>query len=78
MARIVEYYWYVATIFLLQLFSARLINAFSSILFAGTVLATSAEDGLLSLYRKDFSGSWINVQTLPSRAEPTKAFFKNS
>jgi hypothetical protein len=61
-----------------QLLSTRMINAFSSILFAGTVLATSAEDGLLSLYRKDFSGSWINVQTLPSRAEPTKAFFKNS
>ena len=38
---------------------------------------TSAEDGQLSLYRKDFSGNWIVVQTLPSSSEPTKGFYKN-
>lgn len=32
----------------------------------GTVLATSAEDGTLSLWRRDFAGAWINVQNLPS------------
>lgn len=31
----------------------------------GTVLATSSEDGTLSLWRKDFSGEWINVQNIP-------------
>ena len=41
------------------------------------MLATSAEDGLLSLYRKDFSGNWTDVQTLPSGADPMKAFYKN-
>ena len=42
------------------------------------MLVTSAEDGLLSLYRKDFSGNWINVQSLPSSSEPTRGFYKNS
>ena len=32
----------------------------------GTVLATSAEDGTLSLWRRDFAGAWINVQNIPS------------
>ena len=45
--------------------------------WVGTVLATSAEDGLLSLYRKDFSGNWTDVQTLPSGSDPMKAFYKN-
>lgn len=31
----------------------------------GTVLATSAEDGTLSLWRRDFSEQWVNVQNLP-------------
>lgn len=30
----------------------------------GTVLATSSEDGTLSLWRKDVTGVWSNVQTL--------------
>lgn len=44
----------------------------------GTVLATSAEDGLLCLYRKNFSGEWISVQTLPSYSAPVKAFYKST
>jgi hypothetical protein len=31
----------------------------------GTVLITSAEDGSLACWRKDFSGEWVNVQNLP-------------
>mmetsp|Transcript_9588 Transcript_9588/g.14435 ORF Transcript_9588/g.14435 Transcript_9588/m.14435 type:complete len:328 (+) Transcript_9588:106-1089(+) len=42
----------------------------------GTVLVTSAEDGSLGLWRRDFSGDWINVQNLPLvNAEPTKAMY---
>lgn len=48
-----------------------------NISIVGTVLVTAAEDGQMSLYRKDFSGNWIVVQTLPSSSEPTKAFYKN-
>jgi len=32
----------------------------------GTVLATSAEDGSISLWRKNFAGTWVNVQNIPS------------
>ncbi len=32
----------------------------------GTVIATSSDDGTLSLWRKNFAGIWINVQNLPS------------
>jgi WD40 repeat protein len=32
----------------------------------GTVLAVSGEDGAISLWRKNFSGAWINVQTIPN------------
>lgn len=32
----------------------------------GTVLAASAEDGTISLWRKDFSGKWTNVQNIPT------------
>ena len=31
----------------------------------GTVLATSSEDGTLQLWRRDFSGEWVAVQTIP-------------
>lgn len=31
----------------------------------GTVLSTSAEDGTLSLWRRNFSEEWVNVQDLP-------------
>lgn len=41
----------------------------------GTVLATSAEDGTLSLWRKDFSGAWINVQNLPSGVQQKMMHF---
>jgi hypothetical protein len=44
----------------------------------GTVLATSAEDGQLSLYRKNFAGDWVVVQTLPSTSEPARAFYKTT
>eukprot|EP01041_Mallomonas_annulata_P012857 gene12857-27109_t len=37
----------------------------------GTVLATSSEDGSVGLWRKDFSGEWINVQQMESGAEST-------
>ena len=47
------------------------------LLSLGTVLATSAEDGQLSLYRKNFAGEWVIVQTLASTSEPTRAFYKN-
>jgi nucleoporin SEH1 len=43
----------------------------------GTVLATSAEDGVLSLYRKDFKGDWVCVQTLPTGSEAARSFYKN-
>lgn len=35
----------------------------------GTVIATSSDDGTLSLWRKNFAGTWINVQNLPSGVE---------
>ena len=35
----------------------------------GTVLATSSEDGSLSLWRRDFSGQWSNVQRLETKSE---------
>jgi nucleoporin SEH1 len=35
----------------------------------GTVLATSSEDGSLTYWRRDFAGSWKNVQSLPSGNE---------
>lgn len=35
----------------------------------GTVLATSGDDGTLSLWRKDFAGQWKMVQNLPSSGE---------
>jgi WD40 repeat protein len=41
----------------------------------GTVLATSAEDGTLSLWRKDFAGAWINVQNLPSGVQQKMMHF---
>lgn len=41
----------------------------------GTVLATSAEDGTLSLWRKDFGGAWINVQNLPSGVQQKMMHF---
>jgi WD40 repeat protein len=40
----------------------------------GTVLATSAEDGTLSLWRRDFAGEWINVQDLPSGGQQQMTF----
>jgi hypothetical protein len=43
----------------------------------GTVVATSAEDGSLSLYRKNFAGEWVNVQNLPSGSETARSFYKN-
>ena len=44
----------------------------------GTVLATSGEDGTLSLWRKNFAGKWNNVQNLPSGFVPaTRNFFQN-
>lgn len=39
---------------------------------SGTVLATSAEDGTLGLWRRDFAGHWKNIQQLPSGAESTR------
>jgi nucleoporin SEH1 len=44
----------------------------------GTVLVTTAEDGTLSLWRKDFAGEWINVQDLPllhGQSEPMKVVY---
>jgi nucleoporin SEH1 len=44
----------------------------------GTVLVTTSEDGTLSLWRKDFSGEWINVQDLPllhGQSEPMKVVY---
>jgi nucleoporin SEH1 len=32
----------------------------------GTVLAASAEDGSISLWRKDYSGRWANIQNIPT------------
>lgn len=32
----------------------------------GTVLAASSEDGSISLWRKNFAGTWVNVQNIPS------------
>ena len=31
----------------------------------GTVLSTSSEDGSLELWRRDFAGNWISVQSIP-------------
>lgn len=44
----------------------------------GTVLATSSEDGTLSLWRRDFAGSWVNVQNLPSMAQQQMMHFYHS
>jgi nucleoporin SEH1 len=44
----------------------------------GTVLATSSEDGTLSLWRKNFAGTWINVQDIPANLEnKMKYFYRN-
>lgn len=44
----------------------------------GTVLATSSEDGSLSLWRKTYAGSWINVQDIPSNLDSKlQYFYKN-
>jgi nucleoporin SEH1 len=43
----------------------------------GTVLATSAEDGTLSLWRRNFSEEWVNVQNLPLVGS-SKAVYSNS
>jgi nucleoporin SEH1 len=43
----------------------------------GTVLATSAEDGTLSLWRKNFSGSWVNIKSLSGDASQFRAFYPN-
>lgn len=42
----------------------------------GTVLATSAENGDISLWRRNFSGEWINVQNVPS-ADQMQRFYPN-
>ena len=34
----------------------------------GTVLATSCLDGTLQLWRRDFNGNWLDVQTGPRQA----------
>lgn len=44
----------------------------------GTVLATSSEDGVMGLWRKDFSGQWINIQQVESGSEPTRAFYPSN
>eukprot|EP00607_Mallomonas_marina_P007910 CAMPEP_0182424008 /NCGR_PEP_ID=MMETSP1167-20130531/10133_1 /TAXON_ID=2988 /ORGANISM="Mallomonas Sp, Strain CCMP3275" /LENGTH=328 /DNA_ID=CAMNT_0024603469 /DNA_START=106 /DNA_END=1089 /DNA_ORIENTATION=+ len=41
----------------------------------GTVLATSSEDGSVGLWRKDFSGEWINVQQIETGMENTRSFY---
>lgn len=43
----------------------------------GTVLATSSEDGTLALFRRNFSGDWINIQVLPSDADQFRSFYQN-
>jgi nucleoporin SEH1 len=40
----------------------------------GTVLSTAAEDGTLSLWRRDFSEQWVNVQNLPLVGGGTSAY----
>lgn len=44
----------------------------------GTVLATSSEDGTLSLWRLNFAGTWINVQDMPANLEnKMKYYYRN-
>jgi nucleoporin SEH1 len=42
----------------------------------GTVLATSSEDGTLSLWRKNFSGKWVNIKTLPADTNQFRSYYK--
>ena len=44
----------------------------------GTVLATSAEDGTLSLWRRDFSEQWVNVQNLPLVGTPLASVYRDN
>ena len=44
----------------------------------GTVLATSAEDGTLSLWRKNFNGEWVNVQNIASGLKTKMNYFHQS
>lgn len=44
----------------------------------GTVLATTSEDGTLALFRRNFSGNWINIQSLPADADQFRSFYKNT
>lgn len=44
----------------------------------GTILATSSEDGSLSLWRKDFSGSWTQVKHIPAASNQFRSFYKGS
>ncbi len=41
----------------------------------GTVLATSSEDGSVGLWRRDFSGEWVNVQHMESGVEHSRTFY---
>lgn len=35
----------------------------------GSTLVTSAEDGSISLWKKNFEGTWVNTQTLSSKSQ---------
>ena len=35
----------------------------------GSTLVTSAEDGSISLWKKNFEGTWVITQTLASKAQ---------
>ena len=43
----------------------------------GTVLATSSEDGTLALWRRNFSGNWVNIQTLSADSDQFRSFYCN-
>ena len=43
----------------------------------GTVIAASAEDGSISLWRRNFAGKWNNIQNLPSDlSNPSRSFYE--
>ena len=44
----------------------------------GTVLATSTESGVLNLWRRNFDGNWVSVQTMPSSAPSARNFIKST
>lgn len=44
----------------------------------GTVLGTSSEDGTLALWRRDFSGKWINIQSMSADSTQFRSFYSNN